>query len=311
HFVVLLLGCFPASLIFIISYLKYRDLTPYQKLYRKLFICLFWVVLILFSVVKTKIVHYSSLCYFPLTFVASIGLVNYFSVLKFNGFLKTLYWLITGLFTLAFVAIGLINYIKPWLLNSGLIADEFAVQNLQAEVHWTGFESLIAVVFLLSSWLIYKAITHRKTRLLYYGLAANLLFIYLAIAVIIPKVELYTQHAAIAFYKAHAGPDCYVETHGFKSYAYLFYSARRPGDYNNPDQVAFIEQQLDKMVEEGHSRFTSFSTANLLWMENGKIDRPAFIVVKTIQEQELLGTPGFKKLYNQNGFSFFVRMPAK
>ncbi|MES2678712.1 MAG: glycosyltransferase family 39 protein [Bacteroidota bacterium] len=311
HFVVLLLGCFPASLIFIISYLKYSDLTPYQRLYRKLFICLFWVVLILFSVVKTKIVHYSSLCYFPLTFVAGIGLVNYFSVLKFNGFLKTFYWLITGLFTVAFVAIGLINYIKPWLLNSGLIADEFAVQNLQAEVHWTGFESLIAVIFLLSSWLIYKAITHHKTRLLYYGLAANLLFIYLAIAVIIPKVELYTQHAAIAFYKAHAGPDCYVETHGFKSYAYLFYSARRPGDYNNPDQVAFIEQQLDKMVEEGHSRFTSFSTANLLWMENGKIDRPAFIVVKTIQEQELLGTPGFKKLYSQNGFSFFVRMPAK
>jgi 4-amino-4-deoxy-L-arabinose transferase-like glycosyltransferase len=311
HFVVLLLGCFPASLIFIISYLKYRDLTPYQKLYRKLFICLFWVVLILFSVVKTKIVHYSSLCYFPLTFIAAIGLVNYFSVLKFNGILKTLYWLITGLFTLAFVGIGLIDYIKPSLLKSGLIADEFAVQNLQAEVQWTGFESLIALVFLISAFLIYKAVSSQKVRLLYYGLAANLLFIYLAIAVIIPKVELYTQHAAISFYKAHAGSHCYVETHGFKSYAYLFYSARRPGDYTNPDQVAFIEKQLDKMVEEGHSRFTSFSTANLLWMENGKIDRPAFIVVKTIQEQELLGTPGVKKLYNQNGFSFFVRMPAK
>ncbi len=32
---------------------------------------LFWVVLILFTIVKTKIVHYSSLCYFPLTFIGA------------------------------------------------------------------------------------------------------------------------------------------------------------------------------------------------------------------------------------------------
>ncbi len=312
HFVVLLLGCFPASIFFIASYMKYRDLTPYQRLFRKVFVSFFWVVLLLYSfVVKTKIVHYSSLCYFPLTFVASIGLVNYFNTLHLKPVLKSIYWIITALFTLAFAAIGMINYLKPFLMNSGLIADEFAVQNLQAQVHWTGLESLLALLFLLSAWLIYRSVNRQKLQLLYAGVVLNLLFIYLSIAVIIPKVEMYTQHAAIEFYKAHAGPDCYVETHGFKSYAYLFYSARRPGDYQNPYQVEYIEKQLDKMESEGHSRFTSFSTANLLWMENGVIDRPAFIVVKTIQESELLNTPGFKKLYSQNGFSFFVRMPAK
>src|SRR5690606_23942876 len=102
HFVVLLIGCFPASLIFMASYLKYKNLTPYQKLFRKFFVCVFWVVLIVFSIVKTKIVHYSSLCYFPLTFIATIGLVNYFHQLKFNRGLKILFWCVASLVTIAF-----------------------------------------------------------------------------------------------------------------------------------------------------------------------------------------------------------------
>jgi hypothetical protein len=311
HFVVLLLGCFPASLLFIVSYARYRELTPYQRLFRKVFLCLFWVVLILFSIVKTKIIHYSSLCYFPLTFVAAIGLVNYFNDLRLNTGLKVLYWLIAALFTIGFTAVGFVDQFKAPLIRSGIIDDEFAVQNLMAEVHWNGFEFLLGPLFLLASLLVYLALHRQKIRLMYYGLALQLGFIYLAIAVIIPKVEQYSQHAAIEFYKACARHHCYVETHGFKSYAYIFYSQRRPGDYNNPDQVAYIERQLDKMEAEGHSRLTSYSTANLLWMENGKIDRPAFIAIKTKQEGELLAMPELKKLYVSNGFSFFVRMPVR
>lgn len=312
HLAVLLLGCFPASLLFIISYRNYSELTPYQRLVRKGFICLFWIVFIVFSVfVKTKIVHYSSLCYFPLTFVAAIGLVNYFNALKLNTGLKILYWFIAILFTIGFTAVGFVDQFKAPLIRSGLIDDEFAVQNIQADVHWNGFEFLLGPLFLLASLLVYLALRRHKIRLLYYGLGLQLAFIYLAISVIIPKVEQYSQHAAIEFYKACARHHCYVETHGFKSYAYIFYSQRRPGDFTNPDQVAFIEKQLDKMESEGHSRLTSYSTANLLWMESGKIDRPAFIAVKTKQEEELLAMPGLKKLYESNGFSFFVRMPAR
>ena len=311
HFIVLLLGCFPASFIFIAAYLKYRELTPYQLLFRKLFVCLFWVVLLLFSIVKTKIVHYSSLCYFPLTFIASIGLVNYFSRLAFTRFLTFVYWLTASLFGIAFTAIGFINYLKPYIIKSGLIDDEFAIQNLQANVSWTGFEFLIGITFLLGSLLIHRAIIQQKIKLLYYGLTLNLIFIYLAIAVIIPKVELYSQHAAIEFYKAINTQTCYVETHGFKSYAYLFYTNRAMDDYTNPDQVAYINNQLNVMEKEGHSRFSSYPTANLFWMEHGKIDRPTYIVIKTKQESEIANIPDLKKLYSKNGFSFFVRMPAK
>jgi hypothetical protein len=309
HFIVLLIGCFPSSVFFIISYFKYRELTPYQRLFRKIFISLFWVVLIIFSFAQTKIIHYSSLCYFPLTFVATIGLVQYFETLKLRGWINWLFWVITIIFTMAFILIGFTEQLKEGIINSGMITDKFAVHNLQANVHWTGLEFLIGIVFLAGAFLVYFALKKHKFRLLVGGLIVNLLFIYLAIAVIIPKVELYSQHAAIEFYKTCAKHHCYVETHGFKSYAYLFYSNRTKNDYINPDQVAYIEEQLDVMEKEGHSRLSSYPTSNLLWMEHGKIDRPAYIVIKTKDEEDLYSNKEMLFLYRENGFSFFVRLP--
>jgi len=309
HSLVLLIGCFPSSLIFIASYLKYKDLTPYQKQIRKVFICLFWVVLLIFSIAKTKIVHYSSLCYFPLTFVATMGLVQYFQNFRFTTALKIIYWACAIVLTMAFTAMGLMKFIKDPILNSGLIKDAFAVQNLQADVHWTGFEFIIGIIFLTGSVLIYKALQSHKIRLLYYGLAMNLIFIMLSILVLVPKIEQYTQHAAIEFYRARANENCYVETHNFKSYAYLFYSNRKPGDYVNAEQIKYIEAQLDQMVREGRSRTLSFATANLMWMENGKIDRPAYIVCRVEDESEVAGLTQIHKLYQKNGFSFFLRSP--
>ncbi|MED5301753.1 MAG: glycosyltransferase family 39 protein, partial [Bacteroidota bacterium] len=69
HFLVLLFGCFPFSFfaLRIIFFSSERSL-GFQGVMR----ILFWVVLILFTIVSTKIVHYSSLAYFPLSYLASI-----------------------------------------------------------------------------------------------------------------------------------------------------------------------------------------------------------------------------------------------
>jgi 4-amino-4-deoxy-L-arabinose transferase-like glycosyltransferase len=311
HFIVLLIGCFPSSLIFIATYFNYKELTPYQKQLRKLFICLFWAVLLLFSIVQTKIIHYSSLCYFPLTFIASIGITQHFNHLKFNTVLKIIYWLIAGLIGIAFILIGFINIFKPYIIRSGLIQDEMAIQNLQADVHWTGFEFLIGLLFLLGSYYIYKSILKRNIKLFYFGSAINILFICLAIIVIIPKIELYTQDATIEFYKKCAKQNCYVETRGFKSYAYLFYSNRQKEDYTNPDQIASIKIIRKYYEKKGFSPERSYALCNLIWMQTGKIDRPAYVVIKTKNEEELLSDTTQTKLYSKNGFSFFMRKAVK
>jgi len=309
HAVVLLFGCFPASIIFIASYNKHQQLNDHQKHFRQVFICLFWVVLILFSIVKTKIIHYSSLCYFPLTFIATIGLVVDFKSLKIHTVVKVLYWVIAVVLSLLVLAIGLFELFKDSIIKSGIIKDEFAALNLSAEGSWVGFEYLLGALLIASSYYIYHALSSHEEKTLHKGLIIGQVFIILTIASVVPKIELYTQHAAIEFYKEKANEHCYIETHGFKSYAYLFYSNRKPSDYTNPDQIEYIKNQLDVMEAQGLSRITSYATSNMLWMENGNVDRPVYIVVKTPHEATLTNPEVFAKLYQKNGFSFFVRYP--
>ena len=72
HVVVLLFGCFPASVLAIQPLFRRTGGNELQRKF-KLWMCiLLLVVLVLFSIVQSKIVHYSSLCYFPLTFLATL-----------------------------------------------------------------------------------------------------------------------------------------------------------------------------------------------------------------------------------------------
>ncbi|MCB0814342.1 MAG: glycosyltransferase family 39 protein, partial [Flavobacteriales bacterium] len=75
HFVVLLVGCFPLSLFAIAEMARRKgERTFHEADYRRWMLILFWVVLILFTIVKSKIVHYSSMCYFPMSYLAALYL---------------------------------------------------------------------------------------------------------------------------------------------------------------------------------------------------------------------------------------------
>jgi hypothetical protein len=243
--------------------------------------------------------------------MATLSLVQYFSKLKFNFTMKWFYLIITVLISVLVITVCFIDLYKTRLISGDLITDEFARGNLKADVTWSGFEFILGIIFLAGSLLIFYGINRKKLTLVYYGFATNLAFIYFSINILVPKIEQYTQHSAIEFYKACNTLDCYVETHSFKSYAYLFYSQRNPSHYVNADQQRSIKERLDYLETLGHSRFSSFANANGDWMKLGKIDKPAFIIAKTKDEKELEEYAGLKKLYDQNGFSFYVRMPVQ
>lgn len=311
HVIVLLIGCFPASLFFI-QEMKSKDVhTPFQALFRRVMIVLFFVVLILFSVVKTKIVHYSSMCYFPLTFLGALYLTNHSNrTYVFKSWFKHIYILISLLLIIALVLICCIKWLKPILLSGGYIKDEFAVQNLKAEVLWSGWEWLIVLPLILATLIFLKLNSFRNKQLfIYVAIGLYAVFINLTINVIVPKIELYSQNAAIIFYKQVAKYKFDVDTHRFKSYANVFYGERTPETFNDPEQKEFIEKQLDIYEKEGHSRFSSYSTAYCMWLISGNIKRPSFIVAKIQDAKEIDEAPGFKRLYERNGFVFFVRMP--
>lgn len=312
HFVVLLIGCFPSSLLMLMAFKKSANDTPFQKHMKRGMFILFFVVLGIFTLVKTKIVHYSSMCYLPLTYLAA------YSVFKIlNGEYKIKPWfsisfiLLSLLLGIAFVGVGSINFLKPLLLQNNLIDDKFAVENLKADVKWQGWEWMLGFVFILVSHASIRFISRGIAKLLFYLYGFYLVFIVSFINVFIPKIEQYTQHAAIEFYEAIADKNFYVETSGFKSYAYLFYSKKRPEQNQNPECIAEVKRNLDDMEARGHNRLTSYALAYFNWMQYGKIDRPAIFVCKVNNAEQLLQNHLIKKLYAKNGYVFCVRMPDK
>ncbi len=311
HVIVLLIGCFPVSFLFMMAYRSSKLASEKEVVFRKMMLGLFWVVLILFSLVKTKIIHYSSLCYFPLTYIAAAGLNKNLSDLNFKPVMRLVYFLIALLLGSAFVLLGFVERFKQHLISSDWIQDPFAKHCLSAQVQWTGFEFLLGLLFLLGCGLMYSGLLKRSLSRVMAGSVVNVLFINLAIFVLVPKIEAYTQRASIDFYRSCSIHPNYIETRGFKSYAYLFYSNRKPGDYSNPEQVRYVEAQLDDMEKRGYQRLTSRALANLIWLENGKIDRPAFVVAKTIDDPVVMENKNLAKLYNKNGYSFYVRMPER
>ncbi|OJJ17226.1 hypothetical protein BKI52_31455 [marine bacterium AO1-C] len=285
HPVVLLLGCFPASVYFLGSFKRNTADTAEQRRFKTWMKTLFWVVLIVFSLITTKIMHYSSMCYFPLTFMAATYIFHIQEKkFRFAKLLNILIGLIGAVIALLLAALPIaIQYkekLKPY------IEDKFAVANLEAVVYWSGFESVIGF-FLLGIIITTLVYWNRKNPVR--GAQALFLSVLITLQVLfyvfIPKIEKYTQAAAIEFMESKQKEDCYVGTIGYKSYAQYFYTARTP------------EKSPKNNSEE--------------WFLTGKTNKPVYLVTRIdrIRRLDSLQKAGFpiKKIGAKNGFVFFKR----
>jgi 4-amino-4-deoxy-L-arabinose transferase-like glycosyltransferase len=286
HFVVLFFGVFPAS-VFAISGLFPSIFKSNKSLIYRIMYILFLVVLVLFTIVKTKIVHYSSLAYIPITYLAALS-IKYLNR-KSIGILK---WQYILLFLIAFfimIAVGALQYIglhANELANSALIKDQFAKGNLMAQVDWTGFEFLIGIIPLAGLVLVYflkTSILHK----VYIIATFTAIFMFLAQLVLVPRIEKYSQNAAIEFFKLNANQNVVLETIGYKSYAHYYYGNRMPKNQHEISREDYLNQVLI-----------------------GQTDKTVFAVTKVGRWDKLKEKyPDFVELYSKNGFIFLVRKP--
>jgi hypothetical protein len=216
---------------------------------------------------------------------------------------------ITVLIGLLFTLIGFAAQIKSLLLKKDLIRDPFVMANLDADVEWQGWEWMLGISFITVSLLLFFLFKRGKKDYIFGLYGFFILFIFTSINTLTPKIEQYSQGAAIEFYKAVADKHAYLETVGFKSYAYLFYSQKLPEQNENPDGIRMINQTLDDLEKQGYSRLTSYNLAYATWMQYGRIDKPAYFVCK-ITNTDLLNDKRIKKMYSKNGFVFCVRFPS-
>ena len=162
------------------------------------------------------------------------------------------------------------------------VKDKFANAMMQADVHWSGLEGIVGVLMIISIVIGIRSLSknkfHQAAWVLFSGTA---IVIFLASAIIVPKVERYTQGAAIDFFIEKQGEDCYVNTLGYYSYAQLFYVRKeRPVNQNSYDEQ---------------------------WLLTGNIDKPAYFVSKVDRIDKYKQYTELKELYRKNGFIFLKR----
>lgn len=294
HVVVLLLGCFPGSFFFIHGHIYPPQASERQQYFRVFMLLLFWVVLILFSLVKSKIVHYSSLCYFPLSFVAAQSVYHFWSSNHKIPRILQISILLIG------ILVGTVCLSFPYLTSQAHILrplfakDPFAQANLDAEVHWDGWEALVGVFILafigLSLYFFQSSKARQGLISLFGGTGLMVIFILWAF---IGRIESFSQGAMIDFYKSLADKDCYVIPYNHKSYAPYFYARVRP---ENSPKI----HNLENLGEEMNSWRDSLLTSP-------ELNKPVYLVTKINRKEGLEQYPKLELLYEKNGWSFFVR----
>jgi 4-amino-4-deoxy-L-arabinose transferase-like glycosyltransferase len=279
HFVVLLVGCFPASLFALQELIRPTRETGTRADMRAWMLILFWVVLLLFSAVSTKIMHYSSLCYFPLTYLATLQLERVWERRESFGWVRFALGALGTALALFVCAIPLVA-MHVEVLEQWIEFDAFTRGNLEANVVWTGWEVLAGTVLLAA--LIAAHLLHARSRYRYSLLLSfigTLAFVWCTLFFFVDRIEAYSQRAAVAFFSSKSSERCWVLTKGYKSYVPEFY-----GRIN--------EAQPEKDV-----------------LCTGAIDRKVYLACKVTRVDEVLALGTFREIERRNGFVFFQRDP--
>jgi len=282
HAVVLLIGCFPASILALPALFGSKE--KKADVFTQGMRVLFWVVLILFSIVQTKIIHYSSLCYFPLTFLAAITIQSYLNKEQpLPKFIKAGLVFVTISMAVLLIGLPVLAANKEKLIATGWIKDQVAVENLKAPVEWSGVEVLPGVLMLgLLLVLVFSRRTVHSARIIFSALLINLVSTQLAALLLAPRIEGYTQKAVIDFYERLQGKDCYAESLNYLSYAQYFYARKMP------------PAMEEKMVRS--------------WMLKGRTDKDCYFVSKiTEADENRRNFPDLIELERKNGFVFYLR----
>jgi 4-amino-4-deoxy-L-arabinose transferase-like glycosyltransferase len=295
HFVVLLIGCFPAS-VFLLQYSHKRiSHNAHTHDFTRWMWVLFSVVLILFSIVKTKIVHYSSLCYFPLTYLAAMQLYHLENgTLKLKRIVTILLASIGIVWAIILIALPVVGINKYRIIP--YIADPFAVANLRADVPWSYAECIWGVIYLAGIIICALRMKQHFRQSVIILCALQVVIIQVTVLHFTPKIEAYTQRSAITYFSRFAGKDVYVQPLGYKSYANLFYTAKTAA----ADSNYYSTRQADN-VHKGEP------IPNEQWLRHGRTDRPVYFICKVQDSARYAGDSALQFTGSANGFVFFTR----
>jgi 4-amino-4-deoxy-L-arabinose transferase-like glycosyltransferase len=265
HFVVVLIGCFPASIYAIFGFRRAWKNDTHS--FSQWMIVLFFTVMILFSIVQTKIVHYSSLAYYPVTYLAAFVITQFLEKRsqKTSPFIA-LYSLLNIVWIGLFTALWYIGTHIDFIIS--ITKRDFEKANLSAPVVWSGYEVIVPCILVLG--FIASILFMRRTKYVYSivsGFVAVIIAITIFLPLVAPKVEGYTQRSILEFYQQTSGEDCYVQPIFYKTYSHLFYGNRK-----------YSQSPASKNMTSGEFEE---------WLKFGAIDKPAYFIAKLQDKHHL------------------------
>jgi 4-amino-4-deoxy-L-arabinose transferase-like glycosyltransferase len=282
HLVVLFLGVFPASVLALKSFTKKAENTELQRIFRHWMYLLLWVVILLFSVVKTKLMHHSSLAYFPVTFLAAWVWEKWMDrKLEIGGWQVILIILVALVLAAAAILFPLLTKHYDWLLSKNFsFINPFTRVAIQRDVHWSGYEWIIGAVLILGVMVSSIQVLRRNVSGLLILHLTVLLFSTASIYTFTERIEGYTQRSAIKFYQGLKGQEVFLNTLGFKSFAHLFYFEKPPSS---------LDESRERLLNE-------------------ELDRDAYFVMRIDKKDQILDLyPQLEELYERNGYVFTVK----
>jgi hypothetical protein len=188
---------------------------------------------------------------------------------------------------LIFIFPPVIDRVKEKIISSNVINDAFAEENLRANVHWSGFEMFPGIILIIGIIFTLVWFSRNDKRAFSFLFILCLVSLSAVSALIVPKVEQYSQGAAIEFYEQLQGKCCHVEPLKFKSYAHLFYSYKKPDCANydangNPHKLEYFVSKINdvKQIQKKYPQLTE------IYRKNGFV-----FYVKKISENYFVSKP--------------------
>ncbi len=282
HLVVLFLGVFPASVLALKSFTKKAEATERQRIYRQWMYMLLWVVILLFSLAKTKVLNYSSLAYFPVTFLAAWVWDKWIDrKIEIGGWQVALIILVAMVHAAAVIIFPLVTKNHDWLLSKDFaFITPFIREAIQRQVYWSGYEWLIGIFLLLGVILTSIQILRRNVNGVLILHLVVLLFSTATMYTFTERIEAYTQRSAIRYFQGLKGQDVYVNNLGYSGFAHLFYFDKQPTGEDD---------SVERLMRDD-------------------LRKDAYFVMKTDKKEYFLQKyPSLEVLEEQDGYVFSVK----
>lgn len=218
HFVVVFLGCFPMAALAVGEMIRIKKVPA--SFYNLAMFVLFWVVMIVFTIVKTKIIHYSSLAYLPLSWFATLALYKIYDGSQSMSRLSAiLYWLSGAFWLLMFFTAALL----PWLPVADFVRDTYVRDSLLAAKKDL-IPVVAAAIFSIAVITVFICLRNKKVmRALYVQLTGTTVSLLLLLYSIVPFIESISQGDLITKIESFQAQGIPCITSGFKSYAPYYY----------------------------------------------------------------------------------------